>query len=102
MNTCHKIKVCAMCTAIAAFPAFAGAEQLDPADWTRSIAVTFSGYAGATALEGFPALIRLSAGLNGFDYLKCADGSGLRFADSDGNLIPHEIDTWNADGTSLV
>ena len=33
--------------------------------------------AGTTALEGFPALVRLSAGLNGFDYLKCADGVSI-------------------------
>ena len=102
MNTCHKIKVCAMCAAMAAVPFFAEAVQLDPAEWSRSITVKFTGYAGTTALEGFPALIRLSAGMNGFDYLKCADGSGLRFADSDGNLIPHEVDTWNVGGTSLV
>ena len=77
----------------------------DQPDWTQykeSFNVKFSGYAGSTTLTNFPALIRLSAALNGFDYTKCADGADLRFSDADGNLIPHEIDTWNAGGESLV
>ena len=77
----------------------------DQPDWTQykeSFNVKFSGYAGTTTLTNFPALMRLSAERNGFDYTKCADGADLRFSDADGNLIPHEIDTWNAGGESLV
>lgn len=48
-------------------------------------------------------MIRLSKALNEFDYSKCAaNGADLRFADSNGNLIPHEIDTWVENGESLV
>lgn len=77
----------------------------DQPDWTQykeTFNVKFSGYAGTSTLTNFPALVRLSAERNGFDYAKCADGADLRFSDADGNLIPHEIDTWNAGGESLV
>ena len=78
----------------------------DQPDWTRyseSFNIKFSGYTGTTALANFPALVRLSVARNGFDYAKCAaDGADLRFSDAVGNLIPHEIDTWNDGGESLV
>ena len=53
--------------------------------------------APSTALANFPVLVRLAANSpDGFDYADCAtDGSDLRFADANGDLIPHEIDTWN-------
>jgi hypothetical protein len=63
-----------------------------------------SGYAGSSPLADFPVLVRLAADSPaGFDYARCAPGgSDLRFADADGNLLPHEIDTWDATGESLV
>ena len=78
------------------------ADIVNPADYAKSFNIKFSGYAGNTALENFPALVRLSPARNGFDYSKCSDGADLRFVDADGNLIPHEIDTWNPNGESLV
>ncbi len=65
---------------------------------------TVSGYAGSTDLATFPVLVRLSASSPaGFSYADCApDGSDIRFVDSDGNLVPHEIDTWNREGESLI
>ncbi len=79
----------------------------DPVDWTAykcSFKIAFPGYTGSTTLEDFPVLIRLSAELNDFDYSKCKaeNGGDLRFADSEGNLLPSEVDTWNPDGESLV
>ena len=76
-------------------------------DWTQfecSFNVKFPGYRGATTLVDFPVLVRLSAELNGFEYSKCrvANGGDLRFADANGNLLASEVDTWNANGTSLV
>ena len=80
--------------------------RADPVDWTaykKGFTVSFPGYRGTTTLEDFPVLVRLSAALNDFDYSKCAaGGADLRFSDAAGNLIPHEIDTWNPDGESLV
>ena len=72
--------------------------------YKKSFRVSFPGYAGSTTLTDFPVLVRLSPELNGFDYSKCRlpNGGDLRFSDSSGNLIPHEIDTWNPSGESLV
>lgn len=79
----------------------------DPVDWTayqKSFNVTFPGYAGSATLVDFPVLIRLSKALNDFDYAKCqvADGGDLRFSLPDGTLLQSEVDTWDANGTSLV
>ncbi len=80
--------------------------RADSVDWTaykKGFTVSFPGYRGTTTLENFPVLVRLSAELNDFDYSKCAaNGADLRFSDAEGNLIPHEVDTWNPDGESLV
>ncbi len=77
----------------------------DTPNWSRyssHFSVAFTGYTGAP-LTDFPALVRLSPSLNGFNYAKCAaNGADLRFSDADGNLIPCEIDTWNPGDTSLV
>lgn len=57
------------------------------------------------ALTDFPALVRLSASIDGFNYADFTDqtdGTDLAFVDADGNLLPHEIDTWNTFGESLV
>ena len=77
--------------------------------FTRKFTVTFA-WDGGT-LVNFPALVRLSEydettgkGIQGFqyaDFLK-ENGGDLRFADSAGNLVPFEIDTWNSNGESLV
>ena len=78
----------------------------DPIDWTqyaKSIDITFPGYTGSTTLTDFPVLVRLSIARNKFDYSKCqANGADLRFSDAEGNLLSHEIDTWNPSGESLV
>jgi len=68
--------------------------------------MTVAGYSGATTLENFPVLVRISeARIEGFDYDDCAsDGSDISFAaDSEGlNVLSFEIDTWNPEGESLV
>ena len=78
-------------------------EAIVASDFAKSIDITFPGYTGATTLTDFPVLVRLSPARNSFDYSTCAaDGADLRFSDAAGNLIPHEIDTWNTAGESLV
>ena len=77
----------------------------DPVDWSaykKSFDITFPGYTGTSTLTDFPVLIRLSTAQNDFRYARCPNGDSLRFSDADGNLIPHEIDTWNPAGESLV
>ncbi|MGN1359807.1 MAG: DUF2341 domain-containing protein, partial [Kiritimatiellia bacterium] len=80
------------------------ASAINRANFQKRCAVSLTGYTGESVLENFPVLVRLSAGSPvGFDYVDCADGgSDLRFADAEGNLLSHEIDTWDPDGESLV
>ena len=99
-----KMLTSAMFFAILAAAA-AMADALDTTLFAKKSDITVSGYAGSTTLANFPVLVRLAANSpDGFDYADCAtDGSDLRFADANGDLIPHEIDTWNdASGESLV
>ena len=82
----------------------ANATELDTILFAKKSDITVSGYAGSTTLANFPVLVRLAANSpDGFNYADCAaDGSDLRFADANGDLIPHEIDTWDISGESLV
>ena len=71
----------------------------------RFIEFTCSGYSGMEALADFQALIRLSEGANGFSYHDCLDvrrGSDVWFVDAGGNVLPHEIDTWDMAGDSYI
>ena len=90
---------------LAAFAATAAmADALDTTLFSMKSEMTIPGYAGSTTLANFPVLVRLATDSpTGFDYNDCAaDGSDIRFADANGDLIPHEIDTWNTSGESLV
>ncbi len=62
-----------------------------------------TGYQGGE-LQNFPVLVRLQAGQpEGFSYGNCrSDGTDIFFMDSDGTVIPHEIDTWNPNGESCI
>ena len=73
--------------------------------------LTVSGYTGSTTLENFPVLVRITEydfstgrGIEGFSYSDCAaDGADLSFVAADGEtILPHEIDTWETTGESLV
>ena len=80
------------------------AAVIDPGAFAYRASFTVSGYAGSEQLTNFPVLVRLAADSpTAFEYADCAaDGSDIRFADPNGNLIPHEIETWNTAGESLV
>jgi len=91
----------------ATFSSYAMTEPVSAFDKTafsKSLDIRFSGYAGSSALTDFPALVKLSTAIDGFSYsdFQLAGGGDLRFTDSDGNLIPHEIDTWDESGMSTV
>ena len=77
---------------------------VSPENFSFYVPFTVTGYVGSASLESFPVLVRLADDSpTAFHYSDCAaDGSDLRFADGSGNLIPHEIDTWDATGESLV
>ena len=79
-------------------------DEIVPSAFTKRIPITISGYGGTETLTNFPVLVKLAAGSPiGFDPTECAaDGSDIRFAAADGTILPHEIDTWNANGESFV
>jgi len=94
-------------------PSWAGAERTatfvmwsDPRTLFKDhVDIAVGARAGATeTLADFPALVRVSERRqNGFLYSRVKpDGSDLVFIDADGNLLSHEIDTWNVNGESLV
>ena len=72
------------------------------AAFTKSVAFTTDGYQGSAPLANFPVLVKLPGTINGFDYADFGGTTNLVFRDSAGNAIPHEVDTWNTTGTSLV
>ena len=70
--------------------------------FTKSITFTTSGYQGSGPLVNFPVLVKLPGSIHGFDYADFGGTTNLVFKDSAGSVIPHEVDTWNTAGTSLV
>ena len=77
-------------------------ETVDPSAFEMKIEYAVSGYSGSTTITDLPVLVRLrSAEPSGFSYARCPQDS-IRFSDADGNLIPHEVDTWNTSGESTI
>lgn len=66
--------------------------------------VSFRGIGGTKVVAGVPVEVAISPDrIVGFAYDQCAvDGSDIRFYSAEGELLPHEIDTWTPTGTSLV
>ncbi|MBQ6245713.1 MAG: hypothetical protein IJK04_02520, partial [Kiritimatiellae bacterium] len=71
-------------------------------NFTKTVAFTTSGYQGAATLENFPVLVKLSNAIEGFDYSDFGTETNLVFRDAGGTPLPHEIDTWDTSGTSLI
>ncbi|MBR1921420.1 MAG: DUF2341 domain-containing protein [Kiritimatiellae bacterium] len=74
-------------------------------DFERFLPFTVTGYEGTEVLTNFPVLVDIRANdTNGFTYADFYhyDGSDMAFVDEAGHIIPHEIDTWNKNGMSLV
>lgn len=64
--------------------------------------MTVTGYDGAGTLTNFPALVRLSSAISGFNVSTVSNPSEIRFTDANGNMIPHEVDTWTTEGESTI
>lgn len=64
-----------------------------------SVGLVASGYGGTSELRNFPVLVRLdSEHVAVVDLAACGEnGEGIRFTDSNGTLIPHEVDYWDAE-----
>ena len=94
-------------TAGGTFATEAAREKTTPVefgDFQSAVRFTVSGYAGAETLTDYPVLVRLAQNApEGFDYAECAaGGADIRFADAEGNVLAHEIETWNPNGESCV
>lgn len=77
-----------------------------PADFAKSVEITLrNALCTSEITTGIPVLVRLSEStINGFDYddFTLANGGDMMFVDANGNPIPHEVDTWDTTGESLV
>ena len=70
--------------------------------WTKRRKITFNNSGQAENLQWFPVLITLNSSRIDYGYTKDY-GEDIRFVDSDDTTqLPHEIETWNESGTSLV
>ena len=78
-----------------------------PTDFAMKLPIAVNAAAvGEKSATDLPVLVRLSESIDGFKYSDLAsDGSDLAFGVDDGGVItvyPHEIDTWDPEGESLV
>ena len=77
-----------------------------PDDFAKCIEITISEALSPNEVTtGVPALFRLDEqAIAGFDYddFTLPNGGDMMFADANGNPLPHEVDTWDASGESLV
>ncbi len=80
------------------------ATTIDPTNYDHAMTIRPARGRISSTLSNFPLLVRLSTERQSwFDPADCAaGGADLRFALSDGTLLAHEIDTWNASGESVV
>jgi len=85
-------------------PAVAFATAADLTQWSRQARITFAGYDSGETLHDFPLLVVFSTNITGFSYDQVAspDGHDLRFADSGGEMLAYEIESWDTNGRSLV
>ena len=82
----------------------ASAGCLNPAHFAYRATFTVIGYTGTEILTNFPVLVCLTNNSpRAFKYADCAaGGADIRFADAKGRLIPHEVETWDTAGESLI
>lgn len=72
-----------------------------PQSTKRRVKLSFKNASRSIGLDGFVVLVALDA--TKVDYnLITAGGANIRFLDSDGSVLPYQIDEWVAGGTSLV
>ena len=74
-------------------------------EFERYLRFEVTGYTGTETLTNFPVLVDVrKKDTNGFTYddFYHYDGADMAFVDEKGHIIPHEIDTWNKTGMSLI
>ena len=77
-----------------------------PDGFRKYVEITLTTNLAASAITtGIPALVKLSeSAISGFDYddFSLAKGGDMMFVDENNEVLPHEIDTWDTAGESLV
>ncbi len=89
-------------TYTAVYDATANAIALAKSGYKRKMTMTAMGYDGEGTLAHFPVLVRLNSSIPGFDATTVSDPSEIRFTDAAGNIIPHEVDTWDSSNESTI
>lgn len=80
----------------------------EPSGFAKKVELTLSDAAKTALGEGsfanVPVLVKLSTAIQGFSYedFMGERGADMAFSDGNGTIIPHEVDTWDPSGTSLV
>ena len=92
----------AFCIAFALATAATAFADLDFSAFAHRATIDFDGYAGASTLTNFPALVRLGEGTGGFSHSDCAlaGGQDVRFSLGNGKELPSKVVSWNDNGTS--
>ena len=77
-----------------------------PSAFRKSVEITLVTNLSSTAITtGIPALVRLDEStIVGFHYddFTLTNGGDMMFVDENGEALPHEVDTWDTSGESLV
>ena len=77
-----------------------------PDQFRKSVEITLVTNLSSTAITtGIPALVRLDKStIVGFHYddFTLTNGGDMMFVDENGEALPHEVDTWDTSGESLV
>ncbi|MDB4614604.1 DUF2341 domain-containing protein, partial [bacterium] len=80
---------------------FDTADDWHDAGWTERRTLTLDNSALTSDLTDFPILVALDS--TRIDYaLTLPNGQDLRFVDAGGNLLSHEIESWDSNGLSYV
>lgn len=72
-----------------------------PASTKRRMRLSFKNANRNVGLDGFVVLVALDPTNVDYSLIK-AGGANIRFVDTDGTVLPYQIDEWVAGGTSLV
>ena len=77
--------------------------RFDMDNYTDWVDLTLNGIAEDTVITNYTLLVRVSEdNLPGFRYSRAGNGTKLAFVDETGAKLYYDVDTWNAQGESIV
>ena len=72
-------------------------------DFAKTFTVTVPAGLADEPIADFPLLVRLSSGIQGFDYADFRqNGADLLVTDAEGAPLPHELENWDTNGVSRL